>query len=366
MKILYGVQGTGNGHISRAHAMAKELANTGIEVDFLFSGREPEQYFDMHSFGDYQTRRGFTFVTERGRVNWLKTLKQLHARELWHDIKQLDLRDYQLVLNDYEPITAHAGKQQRVPVIGISHQNAFRFAVPKPAMRQANFAVMNRLAPVDTAIGLHWDSFGEAILPPIVDTIHRHHDRDRPGQPRVLVYLPFESLAELRHLFAKLDDQQFVIYHPDCPASGEQTANCQFKALSRSGFAEDLASCDSVFCNAGFELPSEAIALGKRLLVKPVRGQIEQVANALAIEQLALGWSSRRLDRQLIRDWLETPLAAGRNYPNVAQALAQWLAAGRRETIAELSQRLWVQSRPHRQRGDYSHTLSNLALAVSD
>jgi UDP:flavonoid glycosyltransferase YjiC (YdhE family) len=39
MKILYGVQGTGNGHITRARAMAAEMHAAGVEVDFVFSGR---------------------------------------------------------------------------------------------------------------------------------------------------------------------------------------------------------------------------------------------------------------------------------------------------------------------------------------
>lgn len=35
MKIFYGVQGTGNGHIARARVMAKELKSAGIDVQFL-------------------------------------------------------------------------------------------------------------------------------------------------------------------------------------------------------------------------------------------------------------------------------------------------------------------------------------------
>ena len=40
MKILYGVQGTGNGHITRGRAMQKALSDAGIEVDWVFSGRD--------------------------------------------------------------------------------------------------------------------------------------------------------------------------------------------------------------------------------------------------------------------------------------------------------------------------------------
>ena len=47
MKIFYGVQGTGNGHITRARVMAKELQNAGIETVFKFTGRHADKFFDM-------------------------------------------------------------------------------------------------------------------------------------------------------------------------------------------------------------------------------------------------------------------------------------------------------------------------------
>ena len=76
MRILYGVQGTGNGHIARARVMAKAFAlKDNVEVDFVFSGREPSKYFDMEVFGSYRTLQGLTFFTENGAVNKWKTLK---------------------------------------------------------------------------------------------------------------------------------------------------------------------------------------------------------------------------------------------------------------------------------------------------
>ena len=35
MRILYGVQGPGNGHISRCRSVAEALARKGVEVDYL-------------------------------------------------------------------------------------------------------------------------------------------------------------------------------------------------------------------------------------------------------------------------------------------------------------------------------------------
>jgi len=65
MRILYGVQGTGNGHITRARAMAKAMADQGLAVDYLFSGRAADQFFDMEPFGDYRLCKGLTSPSRR-------------------------------------------------------------------------------------------------------------------------------------------------------------------------------------------------------------------------------------------------------------------------------------------------------------
>ena len=63
MKILYGIQGTGNGHISRSRILAKELESCGLSVDYLLSGRAKEKFFDMEIFGEFQHRQGFSFIS---------------------------------------------------------------------------------------------------------------------------------------------------------------------------------------------------------------------------------------------------------------------------------------------------------------
>ena len=122
MKILYGVQGTGNGHISRARMMASHFKQRSVDVDFLFSGRDPERYFDMECFGNYQTRTGLSFITHEGSVSYLRTALQNHPIRFLQEIRGLDVSGYDVILTDFEPVTAWAGKLQSCPVIGIGHQ----------------------------------------------------------------------------------------------------------------------------------------------------------------------------------------------------------------------------------------------------
>ena len=95
MKILFGVQGTGNGHLSRARAMGESLAAADVDVDYLFSGRQREKFFDMELFGDFQVKEGLTFMTDNGRVQYLKTAANSKPLRFFNDIRQLNLEPYE-------------------------------------------------------------------------------------------------------------------------------------------------------------------------------------------------------------------------------------------------------------------------------
>ncbi len=71
--------------------------------------------------------------------------------------------------------------------------------------------------------------------------------------------------------------------------------------IPSSSFLQDLENCNGVICGAGFKLAGEALQLGKKLLVKPLKGQFEQLSNALALEKPQLARVMRRLDRKAVQ-----------------------------------------------------------------
>lgn len=335
MKILYGVQGTGNGHITRARVMQKQLNVSGIQVDWVFSGRPDNNYFDMDCFGNYRTFRGLTFVINNGRINHLKTAYQLHFRQLWKDIKSLDLSPYDLVLNDFDPVTAWAAKRSKVTAVGLSHQNAFHYAIPKKNNNLLTDSVMKWFAPVDVPIGVHWHHFNSLILPPIIET-PLFSEKD---PSHILVYFPFQSLDNLIALVKPFSSHHFYIYHDVTEATDE--GHIHIRPFSRSGFHSDLQKTSGVICGAGFELPSEALQMGKKLLVQPVAGQMEQMSNALALAQLNLATACECFNHEVIEQWLSsisanTDTDTDKNnhsnhdncqciYPDTAKAVVDWL-----------------------------------------
>jgi uncharacterized protein (TIGR00661 family) len=336
MKILYGVQGTGNGHITRARAMAKELKECGVSVDYLFSGREPDKFFDMEAFGDYRVLRGLTFTSKEGRIRPLATLVNSQPLQFWRDVKSLDLAPYDLVITDFEPITAWAGKYRKAKVVGLGHQYAFHHNIPQHHGGPVQQAVIKYFAPASLSVGLHWHHFGQPILPPIApvaaggESVTRKH---------YVVYLPFESVAAIRKLLASFTDYSFHVYHPEVSASSE--GHIHWFAPGRESFQADLHRCEGVICNAGFELASEVLQLGRKLLVKPVRGQSEQYSNALALDLLGYGHVMYDLNASKVENWLDGAGATRIDYPNVAKAICQWLLAGANGDIDKLAQSLW-------------------------
>lgn len=344
MKILYGIQGTGNGHITRARAMAREMDRVGLEVDYLVSGRTPDKLFDMEAFGDFEHRVGLTFAVGNGRIELFNTVRESRPVQFLRDIRNLDLAPYDLVITDYEPITAWACRLRKKPVIGIGHQYAFRYPIPRHRGDPASRMIMRHFAPASKCLGLHWHHFGQPILPPIAP-VGGHATAIE--QRHIVVYLPFESVADIRALLADFDGHRFSIFHPDAELANALPAasHLHWFKPTRDGFQAILHRCEGVICNAGFELASETLQLGKKLLVKPVDGQTEQYSNALALELLGYGHTMARLDAARVRRWLDCACGTRIHYPNVAEAIALWLRDGASEPIESLSARLWQQTR---------------------
>ena len=341
MRILYGVQATGQGHISRARAMAHALKqHPDVDVTWLFSGRPRERLFDMEPFGDFQHYAGLTFVTEAGRLRYRKTIMANRYWQFIRDVWQLDVKTYDLVVTDYEPVTAWAGKLRRQSVLGIGHQYAFGKNTPVEGRSLAQHAVMSLFAPVTRGVGLHWSDFGDNVLPPILDL-----PPAAPGGVRdhILVYLPFEDQAVVTQWLNGFSEHRFLQYASTLP--NDEQGNVGRRTANIAGFKSDLASARGVVCNCGFELISECLHWRKPVLTRPLAKQMEQLSNGAALEALGYATVMRQIDNELAASWLAAPpLAPLLSFPNVSAALASWLADGAKTPVATLGEALWRES----------------------
>lgn len=336
LKLLYGVQATGQGHITRARSLGPALLQRDIKVDFLFSGRPREKLFAMEQFGAFTVRRGLTFHFNKGQISPYLTILRNNILEAINDINNLDLSGYDLVLTDYEPISSWAARLKGTPSIGIGHQYAFCHDIPMQGFSKLTLAAMRHFAPANTSLGIHWHNFGKPIIPPMVPL----PDTTKSVIPKkIVVYLYFEDQARLAKILQKFPDYEFFIYSPE-NQSEQDNDNLHFRPASQK-FMRDVEDCEGVICGAGFELPTEVIHLGKKLLVKAMGGQPEQASNALAIEKLGLGTVMTTVDENSIRNWLNSGKTRQIIFPDTAHDVAQWIAEGDWGNCESLVKKLW-------------------------
>ncbi len=340
LRILYGVQGTGNGHLSRSREIIRRLKAAGHDVRVIVSGRPAERLWDMADFEPYRVLPGLTFATSRGRLRPLRTLAGLKLRRFFADIRAEEVRGVDLVITDFEPITARIARRHRLPAIGIGHQYAFRYRVPVAGFDPFARLVLRCFAPARRVLGLHWHSFGQPILPPVIPTL------PCPATPSrgegIVVYLPFEDAQDIRALLRPLAGWEFWIYHPvDRPAD---EGPLHWRPPCRAGFLQRLSESAGVITNAGFELAGEALQLGKKILVKPLHGQMEQLSNALALRRLGWGSVMRRLDPRAVENFLSRPPGPRVRYPDVAEAISRWITAGSWDDVTDLVRRTWAET----------------------
>ena len=339
MKILYGVQGTGNGHLSRARQLGPELIKLGAQIDWVMSGRARDEYFDMAEFNDFQTYQGLSFQVKNGKIELWKTWQKLQLKQCISDINQLDTRQYDLVISDYEPITAWAARRQKTPSLGLAHQYAFLHpSVPKIGHHWVGNALLKYFAPTQLTLGLHWHHFDAPILPPIFG-VSGNLEAAQPDASQVLVYLPHDSIAQLLPIFNAHPNYQWHVFTQE--VTPQQIGSVHIHALSRPVFLQKLHQSTHVLCAAGFELVSEALSLGRNILVKPLQQQTEQIANAKALSLLEYATVTHRLDLQTVQQWLYHGRIVRVNYPNVAHSLAQKIMQGRWETLSTELIDLW-------------------------
>ena len=335
MRILYGVQGTGNGHLSRTRALQPALQRPGISIDFVFSGRRQEDFFDMEPFGDFRIFEGLTLFYEQGQMQLLKTVTHNKFTRFLRDVYHLDLSHYDLVISDFEPVTTWSAKLRGFPCIALSHQSAFEYAVPKASGYWASKLAMKLFSPSKISIGFHYHHFNQPVLPPLISGTQKISIDNN----KIVVYMGFEDLDDIVDFVSPFTDYQFQIFAKvDTPIS---KGHIKINPLSHSEFHKQLNSCVGVISNAGFELSSEALQLGKKLLVKPLNGQYEQICNVVALEQLGCAHSMDKLDQKILEQWLQSPKPIAVNYPQVAPPLADWILDPNRCDLKQLVHQVW-------------------------
>ena len=320
MKVLYAIQGTGNGHLSRARTIIPILMRKGIELDLLVSGTQAD--VDIPYPIKYRLK-GLSFIFGKsGGVNMWRTYLRSNTRRLQQEIRNLPVGRYDLVINDFEPVSAWACKLEGVPCVSFSHQAAVLSPnAPRPLKNDLlGRLILRKYAPCPKKYGLHFKDYGDDIFTPVIrqeirDLIpadHGHYTVYLPSYEDERIMAVLSGIAGVTwEVFSKHNNHEIL------------RANLRIQPIENDSFIRSLATCRGVLCGAGFETPAEALYLGKKLMVIPMKGQYEQQCNAAALNEMGVPVikSLKTKHRDKILKWIEGDTRVKVDYPEITEEI---------------------------------------------
>ena len=303
MKIFYAVQATGNGHISRARQLLPYLQKYG-EVDVFLSGKN--SHLSPGFEVKYKSDGLSLFYDKSGSIDKLGILRKNNFVTAFRDSKQLPLEKYDLILNDFDFITANAAKMKNLPSIQFGHQASFKSPfTPRPPQKNITGELLfNHFAPASSYVGLHFRRYDDFIFPPVIKEQVLH------ASPRnldhICVYLPTIRTPLLIKAFNFFNKHRFQVFVPHI-SKIIQHGNVTLLPIQNELFTQSMIDAAGVITGGGFETPAEALFLGKKLLLCPINKHYEQQCNAVALEMLGIPvlweFSSQNLT-QMLKAWL--------------------------------------------------------------
>lgn len=325
MKILYAIQGTGNGHLSRALDVIPCLQKHG-EVDLVVSGIQG----DLRLPYDVKYElRGMSFIFgKKGGVDLWRTLRRAHLRKFIKSIKQLPVEDYDLVINDFEPVSAWACYLKDIECIGLSHQSAvLNQAFPLP--EHSDFTgklILKQYAPVTDKYGFHFKAVDNKIFTPVIRSQVRNLEPTDNGH--ITVYLPAYDDKRLIQSLSAFPDVKWEVFSKHNKKRSVHK-NITINPINNELFTASMASGSGVLCGGGFETPAEALFLGKKLLVIPMKSQYEQQLNAEALRSMGVPVVKSLKSKYLpvIAEWLDNGKIIPVNYPDITQHVVDMVVA---------------------------------------
>lgn len=321
MKIFYAIQATGNGHISRAMELLPHLQTYG-QVDLFLSGANSTLSLDAPV--KFRSKGLSLFYTCKGSLDYLSMFKKIEPLRLKKEVAELPVEQYDLVINDFECITAMACRQKKVPSVNFGHQASFMSdKTPRPDKpSKVGEWLLKNYAKASDYIGLHFEQYDDFILPPVIKSEIFTAQQQNAGY--ITVYLPSYCDCEIRKFFEKLTAYKFQVFSKETERVVEK-GHLTFIPVGKTAFNESLIHCDAIICGAGFETPAEALHLNKKMMVMPIKGQYEQKCNAAALEKLGIKTLPELPDNfhEVFEHWYDTVQPLNIRFPYSARQITE-------------------------------------------
>jgi len=317
MKILYAIQGTGNGHLCRAMDVVPCLKKIA-DVDILLSGTQA----DIQLPFEVKFRlKGLSFIFGKsGGVDLWKTFVNSKFRKFIKEVNACPVNEYDLVINDFEPVSAWACNLKDKHCISLSHQAAaIHSLAPKPdEIDRVGKFILEHYAPSNKSYGFHFKSYSPNFYTPVIRRQIREQEISNQGH--YTVYLPSYDDHLLIKYLSRFPEVKWDVYSKHNSGVVNEK-NVKVQPIDNESFIKSMATSAGVLCGAGFETPAEALFLKKKLLVIPMKNQYEQHLNAAALEELGVPVikNIKPENDAHIREWINSARVVKVNYENQIQ-----------------------------------------------
>jgi len=312
MKIIYGLSGQGFGHSARSRELIRHLIESGHQLKIFTYGQSLlllEEYRDL-----IEPIPGLVLIYQGNRLSYCGTiwqnLKQIGLQlGKWRHLKKI-FQDFNpdLIITDFEPLTARLARKFKKPLISFDNQHQLTRTKIKKINKYKKDSWLDKLI-VKTMIGTAdyylITSFFKTeskydntfVFPPII----RNEIRQLKNEPGdyILVY-EGSDFGELVPLL-KEKQEKFIIVNSQ--KEGEEE-NIIYKKYSKLEWLDLLSRAKAIIGTAGLSLLGECIYLKKPYLALPIKKQTEQIINAEYLKSLGYGDFAYHLNQEKLQDFL--------------------------------------------------------------
>jgi uncharacterized protein (TIGR00661 family) len=313
-RVLYSVCGEGMGHAIRSGVILDKL--TEDHEVLIFASDRAYRYLSS-KFDNVHEIYGFNTVYEDNSVNDVKTFMKAmktFPRDLKENLKLLyrTARDFRpdVVVSDFEFYARLVSNMLRIPLISIDNMHVItqcRIEYPERFRRDKvkaeavvrSFIVRPRRYLITSYFFPEVKNPDKVSMYPPVLREEIRSLRPYYGD-HVLVYQTSQSNRKLLEVLRSID-RKFLVYGFDREGVD---GNLTFRRFNEDRFFRDFESAAAVITNGGFTLISEALYLRKPVYSVPVKGQFEQILNAVYLEKLGYGEFHEETERESLERFL--------------------------------------------------------------
>lgn len=330
MNILIGICGIGSGHTLRQIEVIKYLLDKNHKIIITTFG--PSLSFLKNLIGEIEVFEVFVPWLNSGAngINFLETSKNQHNRQgakwfvenyqIMHLISEKFESKVDLVISDYEPVSAQYAYLTNTKLVTIDQQSKFLgydfpdFGKLSRLEEKARLGVFFPFANKRFATSFYTvnhskdDNYNVQIVAPIIrQKIKGLANKMNIDDKHIVVYLSSygpisQSVDEVISELLEIDGYRFSFFHHSFEKE-EYKLNVNCYPFSSDNFLNKLKSAYGVITTAGHTLLSELFYLGIPVYVVPLQ-TYDQNYCADFIEKNNLGDSKQYIIREDLSLWI--------------------------------------------------------------